>query len=169
MPVTPVPVRTQEQRAIAALVLCSSVLSVRCACGVMGGERSRGRAVRRRRVGCVMPAARVRSQRGAVLGALGYGERRRGSVRCSDGVQAGPGGCVKGGEPACGCARPRAAVLVSLRDGNSSSPTDPRAKPLRIAGESDPMAPVTHRLGLIQWAVCCAVKSEYVPKKLVHL
>ena len=43
----------------------------------------------------------------------------------------------------------KAGLWVSLRDGNSSSPTVPRAKPLRIAGESDPRAPVTHRLGLL--------------------
>ena len=43
----------------------------------------------------------------------------------------------------------KAGLWVSLRDGNSSSPTAPRAKPLRIAGEGDPRAPVTHRLGLL--------------------
>ena len=51
----------------------------------------------------------VQSQRVAVLGALECGEQRRGSVRCGDGVQAGPGGCAKGAEPAYSSARPRAA------------------------------------------------------------
>ena len=41
---------------------------------------------------------------------LECGVRRRGSVRCSDGVLARPGGCANGAEPSSGRARARAAV-----------------------------------------------------------
>ena len=83
---------------------------MRCGDGVLGVSSPRqgcraGDGV----LGVPGARGRVQSQRGAVLCTLEYGELRRGSVRCSDGVLAVPGGCAKGGEPACSCARPRAA------------------------------------------------------------
>ena len=108
---------------------------VRCGDGVLGVPGARGK-------GAEPCSARSSAARGGVascgaatacwpcqVAALSAGSQR---------------GAVLGPAP-----RFKAGLWVSLRDGNSSSPTAPRAKPLRIAGESDPRAPVTHRLGLL--------------------
>ena len=61
----------------------------------------------------MMPNACLVLVLAATLGGAGaapaLGRALYSEARGRDGVLAGPGGCAKGGEPACSCARPRAA------------------------------------------------------------